>query len=184
MTCYGGGMTTVCVVDIDTTLANNDHRASLLEKDSNGNIPQASWDAFLRHDLMLKDTPQEHALDVLNYMRGHGFKVVFLTGRNIRHSVGTRLWLKEHMGWDESSEPLLMRRAEDVNVPASQCKEALFLDYVQSSGVASNTTFLFFEDDKHVIAMWRKYGLVFQCPEAWQWMNPEAPQHSESAWNR
>lgn len=176
-------MATICVVDIDTTLANNDHRALLLEKDSEGNISQASWDAFLQRDLMLKDTPQDHALDVLNHMRGHGFKIVFLTGRNIRHIDGTRLWLKEHMGWDEFSEPLLMRRAEDVNVPASQCKEALFLDYVKYA-VESNTTFLFFEDDKHVIAMWRKYGLVFQCPEAWQWMNPEAPRNPESAWTR
>jgi hypothetical protein len=177
-------MTTVCVVDIDTTLANNDHRAALLERDSNGNIPQASWDAFLQPELMLKDTPQEHALDVLNHMRGRGFKIVFLTGRNIRHSAGTRVWLKEHMDWNEFTEPLLMRRAVDVNVPASECKEALFLDYLKTSGLTSNTTFLFFEDDPHVMAMWRRYGLVFQCPEAWRWMNPEFPKFPEQAWNR
>lgn len=177
-------MTTVCVVDIDTTVANNDHRASLLERDSNGNIPQASWDAFLQPELMLKDTPQAHALDVLNHMRGHGFHILFLTGRNIKHLDNTRAWLKIHMGWNEFTEPLLMRRAMDVNVPASQCKESLFLDYVRANKFESNTSFLFFEDDPHVMSMWRRYGLVFQCPEAWRWMNPESPNFPEKAWNR
>jgi predicted secreted acid phosphatase len=176
-------MPTVCVVDIDTTIANNDHRAVLLQRDENGNIPQESWDAFLQPELLTLDSVQEHVVEVLNHIRGHGFRIVFLTGRNIKYFDNTSDWLRKHVGWNELLEPLLMRRLADVNVPASQCKEALFLDYIKQNNL-EHSTFLFFEDDKHVMSVWRKYGLVFQCPEAWCWMNPELPSHPESSWNR
>jgi len=176
-------MTTVCIVDIDTTLANNDHRAALLLKDLDGKITQESWDAFLQADLMVLDTPQKHAKEVVDYMRNHEYLIVFLTGRNEKHYEATRKWLQSHMGWVPGKEPLLMRTSDFAGVAASKFKEAAFLRFVEERRLR-NASFLFFEDDKHVMAMWRKYGLVFQCPEAWQWMNPEAPANVENSWSR
>lgn len=176
-------MTTVCIIDIDTTLANNDHRAALLKRDLQGKITQESWDSFLQADLMILDQPQQHAKEVVDYMRSHGYQLVFLTGRNEKHSDVTKRWLTAHMGWCPDREPLLMRPVERAGVPASQFKELTFLKFVKDRNL-SQASFLFFEDDKHVINMWRRYGLVFQCPEAWQWMNPDIPETEELSWSR
>ena len=175
---------TVCVVDIDSTLANNEHRAVHLTFDEHGKIPQESWDLFLRTDLMVLDEPQAHAREVLDYMRGHGYEVIFLTGRNAKLREVTEYWLTQHMGWDSEHEPLLMRGLDKVDVPASKLKEHIFLEYVNTHSL-SDACFMFFEDDKHVLSVWRKYGLVFQCPEVWRYMNPASPEvEDEPAWTR
>jgi predicted secreted acid phosphatase len=175
-------MPTVCIIDIDTTLANNDHRALVLKRDLQGKVTQESWDAFLQADLMLLDKPQEHAKSVVDYMRNHGYMIVFLTGRNEKHLGVTQAWLRTHMGRTDD-EILLMRSAEYSGQPASVFKEEKFLQFIQEHNL-QDASFLFFEDDKHVLAMWRKHGLVFQCPEAWQWLNPEIPEAEELAWSR
>ena len=174
---------TICIVDIDSTLANNDHRAVHLVRNEDGEISQDAWDQFLRTDLMILDEPQNHAREVLDYMRMHGYDIVFLTGRNARLREVTEYWLGRHMGWNSDLEPLLMRDADLVDVPASRTKEAMFKEYVRGNEL-EDCSFLFFEDDKHVLNVWRKYGLVFQCPEAWQYMNPSSPDGDEPSWNR
>jgi hypothetical protein len=132
---------------------------------------------------MLLDQPQQHAREVVEYMRNHGYIIVFLTGRNEKYYDVTRAWLQSHMGWIPGKETLLMRGPDFAGLPASQFKQQAFLRFVEQRKFR-NASFLFFEDDKHVMTMWRKYGLVFQCPEAWQWMNPDVPQQEEFAWSR
>lgn len=196
----------VAIVDIDTTLANNDHRATLLERTcvqcstpiqgdrgqekwpvcACGSIkyqaPQSSWDAFLQHDLMLKDTPQPHSAEVLNHMRALGWEIVFLTGRNEKHRAPTNQWLMDHMS-ARPGETLLMRPLDSRNIPASQMKEQLFLNWRDELGEAVQC--IFFEDDRFVLGMWKKYGLVFLCPDAWETMNPVTHEPAnESSWSR
>lgn len=175
-------MTLVCIIDIDTTLANNDHRASYLTRDESGMISKVSWDKFLDKELMLLDTPQQHALDVLNYMRTHGYTMVFLTGRNETHRDVTEEWLKTHMGWNSQSEPLFMRTSLESGKPASVFKKKCFTDRIKP--LYPDSSFIFFEDDPYVLPMWKEYGLVFKCPEAWETMNPESLSEPESAWRR
>jgi len=177
-------MTTYCIIDIDTTLANGDHRAALLVKNEAGQIPQESWDAFLHPDLMALDHPQQHACAVLNHLRSLGYIIVFLTGRNEKYRDVTESWLVRNMGAMED-EPVLMRGPEDVGSPASVCKLRCLTEFMEQEGQTMHScNFWFFEDDKHVMQLWRKYGVVFQCPEAWAYMNPEVPTEQEKAWTR
>jgi HAD superfamily, subfamily IIIB (Acid phosphatase) len=176
-------MPTVCIIDIDTTLANTDHRATHLVTGPDGKITQESWDAFLHPEALVLDPPQKHALDVLNWMRAHGYEVVFLTGRGEKLRSATEAWLSTHMGWTVE-ESLYMRGQLLEGVPASAYKERMFVGHIKPSWPDS-TQFLFFEDDPHVLPMFKKYGLVFQCPQAWEFMNPpEPPPKTESSWSR
>jgi len=167
-----------CIIDIDTTIANNEHRASKLVKNPDGSISQESWDAFLHPELMALDTPQQHALDVLSFMRKTK-TIVFLTGRNEKYREVTTSWLQTHMGMLEG-ELLLMRPLEERGTPASDMKKRIYLEFIGLSKVEC----LFFEDDPHVLPMWKEFGLVFKCPEAWAVMNPETPQVPEKSWTR
>lgn len=195
-------MTNVAIIDIDTTIANNDHRAVLLSKHCSDckmpvplghrahcancggkhhHIPQGAWDQFLQPELMILDDPQPHSLDVINYMREHGFAVVYMTGRNEKHRTVTHEWLVKHHYW-KPGDKLSMRPKTDAGTPASQIKEKMFLDYRTGNPDAS---YFFFEDDKYVLGTWQKYGMVFACPQAWEFMNPSVLDRTvEPAWNR
>lgn len=207
-------MSLIAIIDIDTTLANNDHRAKLLSRtcvpcgssmsfehrpicptcgSEKYHTPQQAWDQFMDHELMLKDEPQPHALAVLQAMRSHGWELVFMTGRNERHRGPTSTWLYQHMG-KLSHEKLLMRPEHMPDVPASQMKEQMFLEFRREVLARPSRTvegrylpnmYVFFEDDRYVLGTWKKYGIVFKCPEAWETMNPEIfERHIEPGWNR
>ncbi len=198
-------MRPIAVIDIDTTLANNDHRAILLDKhcktcelpmgsahrsmcSSCGGTafytPQSKWDQFLDPDLMLKDTPVPHAVSVLEAMRQKNWWLVFMTGRNEKHRPATEKWLDTHMLRRPQSELVVMRPLECTSIPASIMKEKMFTDWRDAHGL-ENAAFNFFEDDRHVLGMWQKYGMVFLCPQAWEYMNPEVDDRAtEPAWKR
>lgn len=198
-------MRPVAIIDIDTTLANNDHRAVLLERhcldcglpvggehrpickscgSERSHTPQHKLDQFLDPKLMAQDTPQPHALDVIESMRSKLWWIVFMTGRNSKHRPVTEQWLRDHMAWRSEREQLIMRPMENTGTPASQMKEKMFLDFRDSNGL-ENAPFMFFEDDRYVLGTWQKYGMVFLCPQAWEYMNPEVHDRAvEPAWNR
>ena len=37
--------------------------------------------------------------------------------------------------------------------------------------------FMFYEDDPYVFDTYRKYGVVVQCPEAWNYLMPEGKEN-------
>lgn len=200
-------MRPIAIIDIDTTIANNDHRAVLLEKhcatcalpmghehrsicQSCGGTasvtPQEKWDQFLDPDLMIKDSPQPHAISVLENMRQKNWWLVFLTGRNEKHREVTEKWLDIHMLRRPQNEVVVMRPAHAHSVPASVMKEEMFLKWRADHGLEL-APFMFFEDDRFVLGTWQKYGMVFLCPQAWEYMNPEVNDRTvvhEPAWNR
>lgn len=206
----------VAIIDIDTTIANNDHRAVLLKREcaecktpmggehrpvckncggEKHNTPQGAWDQFLQADLMLLDDPQPHSLDVINTMREQGWIITFMTGRNEKHRPATREWLSKH-GYAKDHDQLIMRPMTDTGKPASQMKEEMFLTYrMQLSTIPDHLrdavvlgpkpSFFFFEDDRYVLGTWQKYGMVFLCPQAWEFMNPSVLDRAvEPSWNR
>lgn len=173
---------TVAVIDIDTTVADCDHRAECLKRDSNGKITQASWDTFLDPALMELDTLVPHARECIDMMRRKGYRIVFLTGRNVLLEDVTKTWLREHLRFNSWTEDLIMRPVEERNVPASVYKERVFREKVLE--VHGKVPYLFFEDDPYVLRVWKKYGLVFKCPEAWEYMNPKTLSKDEPAWKR
>lgn len=191
-------MRPIAVLDIDTTLANNDHRADRLVSVCSVcskppkcdcdvpklHTPQEAWDAFLHPELLAQDTAQEHAIEVLEKMRSLNWWLVFMTGRNERLRDVTERWLAKHMLRRSVSEPLIMRPLHEKGKPASVMKEEMFLTFRDSHGL-QNAPFLFFEDDKYVLGMWQKYGMVFQCPEAWATMNPDTHERThEPNWTK
>lgn len=197
-------MQPVAIIDIDTTIANNDHRAVLLKRICAGcqmpmgsehrpvcgncggekhHTPQGAWDQFLQPELMALDEPQPHSLDVINSMREHGWIITFMTGRNTKHRPVTEAWLRKH-GYMQDGDFLIMRPMKDTGTPASQMKEKMFTDYVYHERLEGHP-FFFFEDDRYVLGTWQKYGMVFLCPQAWEYMNPSVLDRTvEPAWNR
>lgn len=201
-------MRPVAIIDVDTTLANNDHRAKDLKRfcvkcaqpmvgshfdavlpvcacgSSEYAIPQNIWDAFLAPEQMLLDTPQPHALEVLEDLRKHRWWIVFMTGRNEKYRSITEQWLNRNMNRRVLSEVVLMRSQAMAGLPASVVKEQMFLDWRSKQNLVNNT-FVFFEDDRFVLGMWKSYGMVHLCPEAWASMNPVVHNRDiEPAFNR
>lgn len=190
----------VAVFDIDGTLANHNHRAAILRKrcdvclhepmpvghhepcptcGSTDSTPtQESWDAFLDSDLMAQDPVIIAGLEVLQRLRDLGADIHFITGRNRANSGEvTADWLKFKCGRRDETELLLMREAEDLDLPASQYKEKAIKrlqDKIGDEGI-----FLFFEDDPHVFPVYDKHGIVIRCPQGLQHFMPPGPRYAE-----
>lgn len=171
---------TLFVVDIDGTLANAHHRRHLIEQE------KPDWVAFQDPALLALDTPQPHAREVLDQIRARLHDVCFLTGRNERLRPLTEAWLAEHMGWRKEYEPLFMRGPEFHNTAASVYKQEQLDNVFDHFGVSSHwvTPVFFFEDDRFVARMYRKYGIVFKAPECWENLNLFGDTNEEEPiWN-
>ena len=195
----------VAVIDIDTTLANNDARAELLQKhcvvcggpkthgvrsvcptcliETDDNIAQESWDIFLRPDLLALDLPVRKGVDAIRRMRKLDMEFHFITGRNEGLRPVTEEWLRQYVGWDSSREELMMRGPEDRNTAASVYKESALHRLVELRGL-QDAAFIFFEDDPWVFRMYAKYGICVKCPEGWEHFCPEAARSLENVWHR
>jgi predicted secreted acid phosphatase len=195
----------VAVIDIDTTIANNDVRAALLHKHclvcggSKGSsyrshcdtcrmvtedkIRQESWDAFLEPSVIRLDTPVPEAQRALEAMRAHGMEFHFITGRNERLRPVTEEWLTQYFGWDKSREALIMRSDAFKNSTASSYKEEALKQLISEQQL-QDASFLFFEDDPYVFRMYSKYGVCVQCPQAWTSFCPQPGTGEEATWRR
>lgn len=195
---------TVFVVDIDTTIANNDHRAELLEKEclvclnplpkdyrtvcevcgsTDQRIQQSSWDKFLQPDLLLLDTPVAKAQDVLYRMRELYMEFHFITGRNEELREVTEKWLTQHFGWVRDREALKMRDSRHRDVASSVYKRDALRELIEEKSL-QDCRFIFFEDDPYVFRMYQQFGIVIKCPEGWEhWMPPAETGH-EPTWRR
>lgn len=193
-------MRTIWIFDIDSTLADNDHRAALLHKQCNAclyspvpaghhapcpncgctsaSISQESFDKFLDIDLVSKDKPIEKAVKALNRIREMGGEVKFITGRGeLRMGAVTRAWLRDHAGWQEASEELVMRAEDEEDLRASVYKERAVQRIKDQAG--EPVLFIFFEDDPHIFNVYNKHGLCVKCPGAWDFICPEGSPHEE-----
>lgn len=195
----------VAVIDIDTTIANNDARAELLQKncivcggakthqphstcptclvETDDKITQESWDMFLRPDLMALDEPVRKGVDAIKRMRKHDIEFHFVTGRNEGLREVTEQWLRQYVGWDSARESLIMRTKAESNTAASVYKEAALQRLIEERDL-QGVSFIFFEDDPWVFSMYGKYGICVKCPEGWDYFCPEAAHSLERVWNR
>jgi len=195
----------VAVIDIDTTIANCDHRAVLLQNlcvvcggkketrgvswcnncqlKTDGKISQSSWDAFLHPDLMLLDVPEPKAVEAIKHMRARDIEFHFITGRNETLRSVTEQWLSTHVGWDSTRECLYVRGPDDHNTPASVYKEGALKRMVEEHDL-HDVSFIFFEDDEYVFRMYSKYGICVKCPEGWEHFCPPHGRGEEAVWNR
>ncbi len=198
-------MKTVFVIDIDTTIANNDERAKLLEREcmvclskiedtkhrptcancgsSDHKISQSSWDSFLHPEVMKLDSPVPKAQAAIHRMRELGMEFHFVTGRNEKLRTVTREWMQQHYGWDPARESIIMRGDEDKDTRASEYKERALKHLIRERGL-QDATFIFMEDDKHVFRMYQQYGIVIKCPDGWDHWMPEVAADEEPVWTR
>jgi hypothetical protein len=187
-------MTTVHIFDIDTTIANNTHRAELLtrtcvvclapkgsahrapcptcHKETASRTAQEDWDTFFDPALVIKDTVQPKSLLYANKLRARRANVHFLTGRSEPLREVTELWLTTKFN-KQDGEELIMRPEVEDGLLASQFKERALHRLSVASGYGPDTMFFFYEDDPHVLGMYGKHGIVVQCPEAWEYLVPD-----------
>lgn len=165
----------ILVVDLDGTVANNDHRLVYIQKEKGQN----DWVSFYDPEKISHDTPYPEAQAFFQklYRTRSEYHLVFLTGRPERTRAISAWWLRTHYGIETvrenpqflRSEPpgrlgmLVMKSDKDYR-PASIYKE----DEVGKLTVyRPKGSFIFIDDDTRCYDMFWKYGLVFRPPEAW-----------------
>ena len=131
---------TISVVDIDNTLADNEHRVHLIKQD------KPDWDAFfLECD---KDTPMIPNIERIKNEIKDVVYVVFLTGRSEICYDKTKAWLdenfckasKEHIFFSLNYYNIFMRRLNDFS-PDSELKPALLFSFMEQVESATRQTY-------------------------------------------
>lgn len=185
-------MNTIHIFDVDVTIADNSHRVGLLNRtcvSCLGKMPvvdyrycltccretesvtdPGSLELFHTPELILKDEPVAKALEYANVLRKHGAPVHFLTGRLETSREATTLWLKKKFNL-QPGETLTMRSLDEERIKTYQYKDNAFQRVFKSQH--KDTLFIFYEDEMSNLAMFKKHGLAFKCPEAWAHLVPD-----------
>ncbi len=152
----------IIVIDIDGTVANNDHRAHHVDTD------KPNWEEFLKPHLVAKDTLVPGAKKALEHFEALRYKIVFLTGRNEGLRPTTAQWIQDHLGIEVNDDTLIMRNAGNM-LRASEYKRE------QAQALKSENPmeqFLFIDDDKYSWASYSDIGVVLRAPECWDTIFP------------
>ena len=92
------------IVDIDSTIANNDHRQKHL-------TGKKDWDKFF--DACEQDKPITASISMVQALEKKDLKIVFISGRPENYKEKTENWLKKHVGLKKYE--LLMRPNKNFN---------------------------------------------------------------------
>ena len=141
------------IVDIDGTLADNDHRQHYLAG------TKKNWPGFFSQ--MSDDKPRQNVGDVVRalwIMRL--YRPIFVTGRGEEWREQTIAWLAKNFPWSDGM-PLFMRKLGDRR-PDYEIKEEIYKRDIQPKWDVK----LVLDDRDSVVNMWRGIGL-----ECWQVQN-------------
>ena len=95
-------------------------------------------------------------------MRSIGFRILFVTGRDVTHKDETLLWLNRHNYFLEMTDIHLFMRAKDDKRPDNIVKSEI---YTRSIEQRFNVLYAL-EDRKRVADMWREIGITcLPCAE-------------------
>ncbi len=138
-----------CVLfDLDGTLANCDHRRVHITK------KPKDWQAF--NACMANDTVHANIFQLMNILKGSGWKVVICTGREAAYRDVTIAWLRK---WNIWFDAIYMRAEKDYR--ADDIIKSELLDRILADGFSP---WLVVDDRDRVVAMWRSRGLTcLQC---------------------
>ena len=186
-------MTTVYVIDIDGTVANNDHRRILLKhrciqcltlvpgvlsevdfqcthcQCMDGRATNESWKDFNRLDLMAMDTPIVGAQKGIKALESQGYPVHYMTARGDAEREVTIEWLTRYFGFNADTQSLITRLPKDEGAKSHLFKEAA-IERLKLDLEEEYPSFVFLDDKASNLAMFAKYGLTFKAPEFWQTM--------------
>ena len=142
------------IVDLDGTLTDPSHRQHHIEKHPK------NWDAFF--DGIQGDPPNQWCVQLIRGMRSIGFRILFVTGRDVTHKDETLLWLNRHNYFLEMTDIHLFMRAKDDKRPDNIVKSEI---YTRSIEQRFNVLYAL-EDRKRVADMWREIGITcLHCAE-------------------
>ncbi len=136
------------LVDIDGTVA-------LMGKGQPGRRGPFQWHR------VGEDDPNQPVIELVKVLRGAGYEIVFVSGRDEVCRADTFQWLLKY-GAAEPGDALYMRPARD-NRPDDRIKAEI---YKRDIKPRHGTVAYVIDDRNKVVRMWRSLGLtVLQCAE-------------------
>jgi hypothetical protein len=165
----------ILVVDLDGTIANNDHRQVFVQE----GVPRKDWDKFYDPQLMKEDLPFRDAQSFFDRVsRVDGVHVVFLTGRPERTRGVTAWWLYAHYKINIIPQD---RAAGFLLAPAAGMAQLIMRGdsdwrnanlykkgkVEQLAQLRPGEPFIFIDDDVRCYEDYWRYGIVLRPPEAW-----------------
>lgn len=157
----------IIVLDIDGTIANNDHRAHHVDRADDDKRPK-DWNEFLKPHLVAKDVLIEGVQRAMEHFQLLNYKIMFLTGRNDALREVTTRWIFEHLGIEVNEDRLVMRGVGNMMTAADYKRESA----QNLKSRFPQETFLFIDDDKYSWAGYATVGLVLRAPECWDTIFP------------
>lgn len=134
------------LVDVDGTLANNDHRQHYLR------IKPRNWKAFKK--LAFDDPPYQDIVNLVKVLHQVGNKILIVTARSEDEREVTARWLKEKAGLDGIYDRMYMREEGDYRDDGIVKGE--ILGALRGDGY---DPWLVLDDRDRVVKMWREAGL-------------------------
>jgi len=162
----------VVVCDIDSTIADPEHRLHYVKKDP------PDWAAFLSVDEVSKDKKIVAAEKPLKYLLDTCADFFFLTSREDYLRDVTSFWLEKAFDIEVEYSRLIMRPTGQ-NSPASDHKFNSFNRLIRPK-IPMNLPILLFDDDAYVLSRMRGAALTFKAPECWEVMWYGPPKIPES----
>lgn len=133
----------IVIMDIDSTLANNEHRVSLIRG------PNKDWDAFFKE--VYHDSPI-HRMIWLNNMLSNNYTICIITGRAEVCRIDTVRWLEKYnVVWDK----LYMRATGDYR-PDYVVKREIYDTQLKNLDI-----FLAVDDKIQIAEMWGSLGINY-----------------------
>src|SRR5262245_4975973 len=143
-------MQKIAILDIDSTLADNGHRAHLVECEAG----LRDWKAFLEPDLVARDRPMVGTQRALKFLESYGLTFFFVTGRHDWLRFTTLEWLDQHYCHVGVLPRNLYMRSIGDQRPASAVKSDLLTQVM--SRFLSKPFALAFDDDPHIHAVYHR----------------------------
>jgi len=142
------------LVDLDGTLALNQHRFHFIDKSRGKKI---DWDAYFQ--ACDKDKPHTPVIETIQALKEKGYKIHILSARGSIVKEKTIQWLTK---FDVPFDELTMREVASYT-PDEELKKEWLLSYYPNY---KTDVFCVFDDRDKVVKMWRSMGLsCFQVAE-------------------
>ena len=191
-------MPTVYVIDVDGTIAQNEHRAvhlvyqclqclnfekGVVDPDGflcthcgcmDGKPTKESWDHFEDPKLVALDIPVLGAQAGIRALIAGGHPVHYLTARGPELYSTTHAWLQQHFNFDGIQQTLTTRSvaSKESKQPAHEFKEEEVFKLKHTLDQQySDYNLVFLDDHKDNLKMFSKHGIAFKAPEFWNLMH-------------
>jgi hypothetical protein len=135
------------IVDLDGTIALDDHRAHHLRNDPNNR----DWDSYFA--ACGGDAPNHAVIQTIRAMAYGGWTITIISGRSMKVEEQTVAWLKKH----EVPVDMLMLRPADSRVDDHLMK----IQMAATLNLTPKNVLFVLEDRQRVVDAWRAAG--FTC---------------------